>query len=203
MALEDVTPWVSLLAAVLSIGYIAVDYWLLNPGGSGGDVGGGGAEGSPARSRPSLGGFVDRHQNLLTVFAVALVVAVVAHVELQTDPVLVWSVFAVVVLTVAFEEASGSDDGDGVEKAARLFENTDAFDDGVLGNVPTDVVEELADDEETGEAASETTERADDEEAGEATGLAADETTDETSAAAGDAENPDERAPAVETDGDG
>jgi hypothetical protein len=160
MALEDVTPWVSLLAAVLSIGYIAVDYWLLTPGRS---ESGGGEGASPPRSRPSLGGFVDRYQDFFTVFTVALVVAVLAHVELGADPFVVWSLFALVVVPVAAEAASSSDEEDGVEKAARLFENTDAFDDGVLGNVPTDVVEELADDETRGEDEAET--RGEDEDA--------------------------------------
>jgi hypothetical protein len=73
MGIEQYAPWVSLLAAVLSIGYVAVDYWRPAPA----------SAGREPTDRRSLGGFLDAYEGFFVVVGSTLVLAVAAHLGLR------------------------------------------------------------------------------------------------------------------------
>ena len=59
MGIEQLSAWVSLVAALLSISYVGLGYWRS-------------AEANPATPDASLSGFVDRHRHLIVVVVTML-----------------------------------------------------------------------------------------------------------------------------------
>ena len=104
MDLSTLSAWVSLVAALLSICYVAADYWRSPPASAGGSA----ANGS-TRDR-SLGGFVAEHGTVIVAVTSLAFVAGGLHWLLATafgvSPVPVWIGFLLLSVIVVIGDLS-------------------------------------------------------------------------------------------------
>lgn len=107
MGVEALSPWVSLVAGVLSVGYLVYDEWRSRPSPT--------TDATTGRRR-SVSTAVKNHQDVLVVAVTMFFLAGLAHWYLRSTPlffpVLFWGTATFVVVLVALGEAGSSDDPD-------------------------------------------------------------------------------------------
>lgn len=104
-AIEDLAPWVSLLAATLSIGYVVVKEYRYRGGGAVTD------DGERPDSGATLGAVLGTYQGTIvtavTLFALAAVLQLTVDLAQYVPPAAVWISVAAIVFLTAFGEATG------------------------------------------------------------------------------------------------
>jgi hypothetical protein len=104
MNVEQLSPWISLLAAILSICYLAVDYARTTPKTA--------AEGETDASESTVVNFITEHDGFLISTTVLLFIAGVIHWFLRSTaffyPVLIWATTGLLVVVLVVGEVSGA-----------------------------------------------------------------------------------------------
>jgi hypothetical protein len=104
-AVEDLAPWVSLLAAALSIGYVVVrEHRYRSDGSAPADDG---ASGSGTGLGDALQAYSETIVTAVTLFTLAALLQLTVDVGAVVSPIALWIAVAAIVFLTAFGQATG------------------------------------------------------------------------------------------------